>query len=192
MGEKERKMNKNKTMYLIRHCEATGQNEEAELTINGRKQAVKLADFLEEKNIQYILSSTYLRAYKSIQPLAERLQLPIHKDERLIERKLSDKNLDEWLLLLEKSFTNLDIVYEGGESSRQAMERGVTVIKECMYRKETTFAIVTHGNLLSLIWKYFDQTVCFKEWRELSNPDVLQFHFNQEKITINRIWRNNM
>ena len=30
MGEKERKMNKNKTMYLIRHCEATGQNEDTD------------------------------------------------------------------------------------------------------------------------------------------------------------------
>lgn len=179
-----------KTIYLIRHCEAKGQKADAELTSNGRKQAMELADFLEEKDIQLILSSTYLRAYDSIKPLAERLHLPVHRDERLMERKLSDKNLDEWLLLLEKTFHNLDIVYEGGESSRQAMQRGVTVVKECLQKKETTFAIVTHGNLLSLIWKYFDQTVGFKEWRELSNPDVFQINYYQDRKTIKRIWRN--
>ncbi|WP_312096401.1 histidine phosphatase family protein [Niallia sp.] len=182
-------MNNRKTIYLIRHCEAEGQNADAELTANGRKQAVELADFLTDKEIQFILSSTYLRAYDSIKPLAERLHLSVHKEERLIERKLSDKKLDDWLFLLEKTFTNLDIVYEGGESSRQAMERGVAVVKECLLRKETTFAIVTHGNLLSLMWKYFDQAVGFKEWRDLSNPDVFQMNFELDKIIVNRLWR---
>lgn len=181
-------MNNRKTIYLIRHCEANGQKADAELTSNGRKQAIALAGLLEDKEIQFILSSTYLRAYESIRPLAERLRLTIHKEERLIERKLSDKNLDDWLLLLEESFTDLDIRYEGGESSRQAMDRGIAVVKECLQRKETTFAIVTHGNLLSLIWKYFDQTVGFKEWRELANPDVFQIAYQQESIRINRIW----
>ena len=38
----------NKTIYLLRHCEATGQNPEAELTEKGKEQAEKLIHFFEK------------------------------------------------------------------------------------------------------------------------------------------------
>jgi NAD dependent epimerase/dehydratase family enzyme len=39
-----------KTLYLIRHCEATGQAPETHLTSKGEQQAIELADFLMDKN----------------------------------------------------------------------------------------------------------------------------------------------
>lgn len=177
-----------KTIYLIRHCEAYGQQAEAELTASGKRQANDLANFLKDEGIQVILSSTFLRAYKSAKPLAERLQIPIQKEERLIERKLSSRNLNNWQPLLEKSFTDLDIVYEGGESSRQAMKRATDVLKECLHRQEQRFAIVTHGNLLALMWKYVDPIVGFIEWSKLSNPDVIQINYHLDRISVKRIW----
>ncbi|SLK41633.1 fructose-2,6-bisphosphatase [Mycobacteroides abscessus subsp. abscessus] len=181
-------LNTGKTIYLIRHCEAYGQQAEALLTAKGKRQAHDLADFLKDEGIQLILSSTYLRAYESAKPLAERLQITIQKEERLIERKLSSRNLNNWQSLLEKSFTDLDIVYEDGESSRQAMKRATDVMKECLQRQEQRFAIVTHGNLLTLMWKYVDSTVGYIEWSKLSNPDVIQINYHLDRIAAKRIW----
>ncbi|WP_400246438.1 histidine phosphatase family protein [Niallia sp. JL1B1071] len=184
-------MNTSKTIYLIRHCEAYGQQAEAPLTASGKRQANDLANFLKEEGIQLILSSTSLRAYESAKPLAERLQIPIQNEERLIERKLSSRNLNNWQSLLEQSFTDLEIAYEGGESSRQAMTRATDIMKECLQRQENRFAMVTHGNLLALMWKYVDPSVGFIEWSKLSNPDVIQINYHSDRVSVKRIWGDN-
>lgn len=38
----------NKTIYLIRHCQATGQAPDAQLTGIGNKQAEDLAEFMQQ------------------------------------------------------------------------------------------------------------------------------------------------
>ena len=179
-----------KTIYLIRHCEAEGQEPNAKLTSNGLTQAIKLADLLEKQKIEYIITSTYSRALESIKPLADRLDIPINQDERLIERVLSEKNLPNWQELLENTFIDLEISYEGGESSKQATERGIAALKECVVRSENTIAVVTHGNLLILLLKYFYPYFGFKEWKQLSNPDVFLMNFQDNEVMIKRIWRN--
>lgn len=41
----------NKIIYIIRHCEATGQAPDASLTEKGKEQAKKLAVFLSGKKL---------------------------------------------------------------------------------------------------------------------------------------------
>ena len=165
-----------------------GQQSNAKLTTKGLQQSIELADFLEDKDIQCIFTSSYMRAYESIKPLADRLHMPVYTDNRLVERLLSQNNLDNWQLHLENSFNDLEVVLEGGESSRQAMERGVAAIKEYLMGDENTFAVVTHGNLLALIVNYYQPLFGFYEWKQLSNPDVFQIDFENDVVSIQRIW----
>mgnify|MGYP001954986733 CR=1 FL=1 len=125
-----------KTIYLVRHCKAYGQASSAKLTDEGKQQAENLAEFFADRNIQYILSSPYHRAIATIKPLAEKLRLTIHLDERLRERILSTIDVPDWIEKLKVSFTDMDLRFAGGESSREAMDRGVSVINEVMKRPE--------------------------------------------------------
>lgn len=145
-----------KKIYLIRHCQAEGQSGNANLTREGVNQAVKLATFLDHENIQYIVSSPFLRAQKTIEPLARHIGLPINTDERLTERVLSNELMDNWVECLRETFNDLNLCYDGGESSRDAMTRGGAVINELVERPESSIAVVTHGCLMALISKYFD------------------------------------
>lgn len=43
-----------KNIYIVRHCEATGQPAASPLTKNGFAQANDLADFLQKMNIERI------------------------------------------------------------------------------------------------------------------------------------------
>jgi 2,3-bisphosphoglycerate-dependent phosphoglycerate mutase len=56
-------------LYLVRHCQATGQEPDAPLTELGRQQAISLADWLGEVPIGHIISSPFTRAVQSITPL---------------------------------------------------------------------------------------------------------------------------
>ena len=175
-------------IILVRHCEATGQESDAELTTNGREQAKVLAGFLSDHTIRRVISSPYSRAVRSAEPLAERLQLAIETDQRLIERNLGKIKGTDWVSPLRTSFDDLDICLPDGESTRNAMMRGRVVIDEARDRGLPA-AIFTHGNLLSLIVKSFNNEVGFDFWQGLTNPDVFLLSKVDECVKIERLWR---
>lgn len=177
-------------LYIIRHCKATGQAPEAELTTEGIAQAEELADFLVDKGIEKIICSPFLRAIQSIQPLAQRLGLDIKIEERLSERVLSSDSLPDWLNHLRTSFYDLDKSLPGGESSRVAMERIISVIDDLRITDHKRVALVTHGNIMSLLLRSFDNRFGFEEWQSLSNPDIYCLSEFNHIQSIQRVWTN--
>lgn len=179
----------NKNIFVIRHCEAEGQPKQAPLTNNGQKQANTLGSFLADYNIDRIISSPFVRAIESAKPLSNQTNIDIEIDKRLSERILSPKNLPDWLEKLERTFVDLDLTFNGGESSRKAMERIVNVVDDIRNIPLKTTAIFTHGNIMSLLIKHFDNTFGFTEWKKLTNPDVFLLTFHNDTVNIKRIWK---
>lgn len=177
-------------IYVIRHCEATGQPPEAPLTDKGHLQAIELAEYFSAIKINRIISSPYKRAIDTIQPLAKTFNIEVETDRRLEERVLSRENLQDWLGKLSASFEDLDLKYEGGESSREAMNRIVEVVNE-VYSTEQNTIIVSHGNLISLLLKYFNNEFGFDNWKRLSNPDVYLLIKEGSEVTFERLWKSN-
>lgn len=173
-----------KTIYLIRHCQATGQEPDAELTLTGHKQAQELAEFLQGQQVIHFISSPFTRAIQSIEPAADQLDLPIEIDDRLAERVLSSEDLPDWMEKLEESFGDADLKLAGGESGKEATARALEVLNEM---KDRT-AAVTHGNLLGLLLKHMDSSYGFSEWRKLTNPDVYEVTIKQGTPSVTRIW----
>ncbi|KRE34898.1 histidine phosphatase family protein [Paenibacillus sp. Soil522] len=177
-------------IYIVRHCKADGQSPSANLTEEGYKQANRLAKFLYGKNIESIYSSPFVRAIDSISPLAQKLQVNLITDDRLSERILCSENHPNWREMLRNTFNDLELCYESGESSITAMDRALSVIKDVRESGLTNIVIVTHGNLMSLLFKYYDRKIGFKEWEALSNPDVYHLKFDgTSSPIIQRIWR---
>jgi 2,3-bisphosphoglycerate-dependent phosphoglycerate mutase len=119
-----------------------------------------------------VICSPFRRAVESIDPFCLQAGLRVEIDPRLVERVLSVGNLREHL---RRSFDELDYCLEGGESSRTAQERGMSVVHEALASSRRC-ALVTHGNMLALILKWADATVGFDFWSGLSNPDVFVLH----------------
>jgi 2,3-bisphosphoglycerate-dependent phosphoglycerate mutase len=177
-----------KTLYIARHCKASGQHPDAPLTAEGVAQAAQLAERLAMLPIQRIISSPFLRATQSILPLAQRLGLPIATDARLAERVLSTVDLPDWPEALQATFDDLDRCFEGGESSRTAMQRAAAVVSEIVIHPVSVTLLVTHGNLMTLLLKHFDQRIGFAEWQRLTNPDVYRVALMPERLEIVRVW----
>lgn len=167
-----------KSIYLVRHGQAAGQEPEAPLTSQGTKDSAALIDFFRDKKIDVIYSSPYVRAVETIRPFADSVGLKVNLDHRLKERVLSSLQLDDWVAKLEAAYHDLDLTYEGGESSREAMRRGVECIEEIGKRPESTFVVVSHGALLSLIIKHYDNAFGFEEWKTMRNPDIFVLRGN--------------
>jgi phosphohistidine phosphatase SixA len=79
------------TVYVVRHGKAgsrsgwTKPDDLRPLTKAGRRQAEAIADMLSDDGIQRILSSPYVRCRQSVEPLAERLRLPVDLSDALEE-----------------------------------------------------------------------------------------------------------
>ncbi|MBD2868263.1 histidine phosphatase family protein [Paenibacillus arenilitoris] len=180
-----------KKIYLIRHCKAEGQEPEAALTKEGEEQAERLADLLSETEepIELVVTSPYARAIASIKPYCARRHLGWSVDERLKERVLSTADLPDWMERLKHTYEDMDAVYEGGESSREAMARGTAVVEEIMAGPQSCAAVVTHGALMSLIIRSVDPAFGFEEWSTLSNPDVYALSVQDGRREIKRVWK---
>lgn len=88
------------------------------------------------KSWRWICSSPYARAQQSVAPLARRLGRPVEIDMRLAERVLSAEPLADWREAIRQTFTELDLTWPGGESSRTAMARGRAAIDALLVRPE--------------------------------------------------------
>ncbi len=171
-----------KKLYLVRHCEAEGQEPDASLSADGRNQAVHLAQALSSIPFDKLYSSPYMRSTQSIEPLALQLDKQITIDDRLEERRLTGEPIENWLEELEKTFINTSYKLEGGESSREAVSRGIAVIHDALYYTKEFALLMTHGNMLALLLNYFDSSYGFHTWKSLNNPDVYRLTFNNDQI----------
>ncbi|WP_456274138.1 histidine phosphatase family protein [Bacillus sp. AK031] len=177
-----------KNLYIVRHAKAEGQPPEAKLTSLGEEQAQSLVEFFADREIDAVYSSPYLRAVKTIEPLADKRGISIIQDDRLGERILSGSPTDDWMVHLEKSFDDFDLVLEGGESNRTACERASSFLEDIVKGEHENIVAVSHGNLTTLLLRYFDGRFGYKELMELSNPDVYHIVFEDGEPVVNRIW----
>ena len=176
-------------VYIIRHCEAEGQAPEAMLTATGMEARKRLADFLIPYQIEEVISSPYERAIQTIEMFIQDNGIPFKVDERLKERVLSSENLVDWLEKLQQTYIDYDLKFTGGESSNEAVNRMIELVNELRQGNHASVAIVTHGNIMSLLINHYNGDFGFNEWKHLSNPDVYEINFKSKDIKANRIWR---
>ena len=68
------------------------------------------------------------------------------------------------------------------------MNRIVNVVEEAFALNVASTVIVSHGNIISLLLKYYDKDVDFQNWKNLSNPDIFLLSKKHNNVIIERIW----
>ncbi len=166
------------SLILVRHCEATGQEPDAPLTETGWRQAQELASFLSAFPIDAIVTSAYLRAQQTAEPLAELLHLGTEIDPRLNERVLSPHPIDHWREIVRDSFADPDLRASGGESANDVLRRAGPALHDLLSGSAELPVVITHGNLLALVLHSIDPGFGYAGWENLSNPDVYRVEVN--------------
>lgn len=85
---------------------------------------------MQSKSIDFIVTSPYKRAIESILPLCNILGLRYTVDNRLEERVLSSKNLDNWKELLKETYENLENNCIGYEEWRKLTNPDIYLISK--------------------------------------------------------------
>jgi 2,3-bisphosphoglycerate-dependent phosphoglycerate mutase len=179
----------NKTIYLVRHAQAAGQAADAPLTSEGMARAEALAEFLSGFEIARIVSSPFERARQTIGPLSRRLDLEINLDDRLVEAVLSTTDHPDWLDKLRETFSDPELAFDGGESSRTATRRAIAAIHDALSADTDSTAVITHGRLLTLVLKHFDPAYGFDHWQALTTPDAFRVTLTEKSSQVDRLWQ---
>lgn len=187
-------------IYFVRHGIAPFSLEleragGASLSEQGKADALRVAELLGSENIDVIVSSSYHRAKETVAPLAVQIQKEVIPYDELIERPIATLTYpiseEELLLGIEKSFTDIDFCMPEGETTRQAQERAIPIILKLLSDYEGKKIVIgTHGNIMTIILKYFDSNYGFEFWKQTSKPDIYKLEFKEKELkSVARLWR---
>jgi broad specificity phosphatase PhoE len=154
--------------YLIRHGESLynaegriqGQSD-IELSPLGLRQSAAIAEALAHERIDAIFASPLRRAMQTAEPIAEKLSLEVHGDDRLMEIHAGIFQDLLWAEI-EVKFPDAarpwreqhaDFVIPGGESRRALMIRGLAVFESIREMPYERVAVVSHGGILAAALK---------------------------------------
>ena len=183
-----------KKIYLIRHGKAAmeGSDIERVLDEDGKVQAISLCKKIKEqfkdKKIK-IFSSPFKRAMQTVESLSKEMNVQIEQTASLVEIKMGkDPQLSKHQII-EKMWANDNFKTENGisQSEHVSIIKGkLDMIFNDFYNNKYDLILVSHGNSIGIILKYFfDIQFNFEDWKKISMPDMYYLEFNNENIITN-------
>lgn len=179
------------TFYLVRHAEVIWEpDENRPLSDRGFRDARRVADILQDFPIKAIYSSPYRRARQTIAEPSSRLDLPVHIESDLRERRLCSEPAADFLKAVELTWEDFSFAHHGGESNSSVQERSIACISSINQQYDSEHIVIsTHGNLLAMLLNHFDRTVDFKFWKAMTLPDIFELTFEPGAgAFIRRLW----
>ncbi len=183
----------NKKIYLIRHGKAAmeGSDRERNLDDDGKVQAISLCKKIkkefDDKEIK-IFSSPFARAVQTVQSLSNEMNVQIEQIPSLEEIKMGkDPQLSKHQII-EKMWADQNFKTKDGVSQSEHVEKiklELDKIFNDFYNNEYDLILVSHGNSIGIILKYFfKMEFAFEDWKKISMPDMYYLEFDKNNIVI--------
>ena len=182
-----------KKIYLIRHGKASmeGSDRERNLDEDGKVQAISLCKKIkkefQDKKIK-IFSSPFARAVQTVENLSQDMNVQIEQIASLEEIKMGKDSQFNKHQIIEKMWEDKDFKTEDGVSQSEHVNNikvELDKIFNDFYDNEYDLILVSHGNSIGIILKYFFKIqFVFEDWKKISMPDMYFLEFdNENKVT---------
>ena len=182
-----------KKIYLIRHGKASmeGSDSERNLDEDGKIQAISLCKKIKkefhDKKIK-IFSSPFARAVQTVENLSQDMNVQIEQIVSLEEIKMGKDSQLSKHQIIEKMWADKNFKTENGVSQSEHVINIKVELDEIFndfYNNEYDLILVSHGNSIGIILKYFfNIQFVFEDWKKISMPDMYSLEFDKEnKVT---------
>ena len=182
-----------KKLFLIRHgkAEMEGSDRERILDKDGIIQAIslckKIKSQFQDKSVR-LISSPFKRAIQTIEKLSEDFHVKIEENSSLEEINIGkDKNLSKHEII-KKMWDDENFKVENGSSQSDHIEQIKVELNKILndfYEKDYNLILVSHGNSIGIILKYFlNQKFTFDDWKNISMPDMYSVSFDENNKVI--------
>ncbi|SOC42640.1 histidine phosphatase family protein [Ureibacillus acetophenoni] len=183
-------------LYLARHAHSIYSPDELgrPLSEKGLADALKVTEILKSEAIDIVISSPYRRAIQTVQGIANLIGKDVEIHEGFKERILTSEPAEDFNYAITKVWEDENFSWNGGESNLVAQKRGIAAINQVLEQyKDQNVVIGTHGNIMVLIMKYFDQQYNFDFWKRLEMPDIYKLSFDGKSLVdVTRVWKSKL
>ena len=183
-----------KNLYLIRHGKASmeGSDRERILDNDGKIQATSLCKKIKEQFQNQkirIISSPFKRAMQTIEKLSSDMSINIEQSDSLEEIRIGkDENLSKHQII-EKMWSDENFKVKNGSSQSEhvkMIKQNIEKILDDFYENDYNLILVSHGNSIGIILKYFLNTsFTFNDWKKISMPDMYCLEFDKKNDVVN-------
>ena len=173
-------------VYFVRHAEPNYDNHDdmaRELSEKGLKDRSLVTAFLQDKQIDAVLSSPFKRAVDTVREFAERKGLEIEIVEDFRERRIDNCWIEDFKGFCKKQWEDFSYKLSDGECLLEVQERNIRALKDVLKKYAGKNVVVgSHGTALSTMINYYDKTFGHAQFEEIRGlmPWVVQFCFDGE------------
>lgn len=175
-------------IYFVRHAEpdrSVHDDRLRPLTEEGLRDSLEVTRLLNNKNIDFLISSPYKRSMDTIGDLAKTLGKEIFTDDDLRERNAGSWHGDNFLEYIKNQWADFNYHIKDGESLNEVQERNIRALKKVLSsHKGKNIVIATHGTALSTILNFYYPQYDFECFMKIIDfmPFVIRLDFEGEDI----------
>ena len=172
-------------IYFVRHAEpdySVHDDSIRPLSDKGKNDTLKVATYLNDKNIEVVLSSPYKRAIDTIKPFIYTNKMNIELVEDFRERKVDNCWIEDFEGFSKKQWEDFYYKLSDGECLYEVQERNIKALEDVLKRfYGKNIVIGTHGTALSTIIKYYESSYGYEDFNEirLLMPWIVKFTFDE-------------
>lgn len=172
------------TVYFVRHAQPNYENHDdllRELTEKGRADSLRVTEYLQGKEVDFVYSSPYLRAVDTVRDFAKKCGLEITLDDGFKERKIDDCWIDDWAAFTKRQWADFDYKLSGGESLREVQRRNIAALERILKgHEDKTIVIGSHGTALGTVLNFYDKRFGYEEFLKIVKlmPWVVRLSFD--------------
>ncbi len=177
-------------LYFVRHAEPDYSNHNdmtRPLTEKGMQDRLLAVEFLKNKNICAVYSSPFKRAVDTVQPLADRLNLPVVTDADFRERRVDSVWVEDFDAFSRQQWADFDFRLTDGETLRTVEERNLAALHRLLQtHRDSAVAIGSHGTALSTIIHHYVSSFGYDSFKSIQKlmPWVVRFSFEDENCVL--------
>ena len=172
------------TVYFVRHAQPNYENHDdaqRELTSKGLRDRELVTAYLQDKEIDVVLSSPYKRAVQTVAHFAEGNGLDITRIPGFRERKVEAEWIEDFEGFCRMQWEDFDHKLPEGESLREVQMRNIEALNQVLEKYQGKNILVgSHGTALSTIINFFDPMFGYNDFQRIKKlmPWIVVFRFD--------------
>lgn len=174
------------TLYFVRHCRpdfSVTEDSVRPLTEEGIRDIPKITAYLEDKAIDVVASSPFVRAIDSIKPFADSQKKEIVVIDDLRERA-NGSFVNDYEEYTKKQWEDFSFKKEFGESLAEVQQRNLAALNHILSKFEgKNVAISSHITSLCTVIKHFNPEFGYEQVKEIKDvmPFVVKMTFDGQQ-----------
>ena len=174
------------TVYFVRHAQPNYENHNdalRELTAKGLHDRKKVTEFLEDKDIDVVISSPFKRSIDTVKEFADQHKLQVEQIRDFRERTVGGEWIEDFDIFAQMQWDDFSYKLSGGESLAEVQQRNIAALQTVLNRyKGKNIVIGSHGTALSTIINFYDSSFGYDDFVDIKDrmPWIVKFVFDEQ------------